>query len=382
MTTMNTDADLRIERVETRLLDIPLFRPHGFATYTATAQPILLVSVHLSGGVTGYGEGVVPGGPWWGGESAETMQVIVERYLAPVMVGRQVNELAGIMQDFEAVVANMRFAKAACDVAMHDAWARTLDVPVRDLLGGRVRDEIDLTWALGVLPLEEAVAEITERMETMGTRSFKLKMGAGDPDRDTRRIASLAARLRNSGEEVGLRIDVNARWDRLTALRYLPRLADAGVELFEQPTPAHELDTLRELTTRIGVPVMADESVCSPADALAVVQAKAADVVAIKTTKLGGLLESKKAAAIAGAAGLACHGATSLEGPFGTAASLHFACATPEITFGSELFGPLLLKESYTTEQLDYSDGVVRLPEGPGLGLEPDWDKIEHFTRQ
>ena len=93
-------------------------------------------------------------------------------------------------------------------------------------------------------------------------------------------------------------------------------------------------------------------------------------------------MESKKTAAIAGAAGLACHGATSLEGPFGTAASLHFACATPEITFGSELFGPLLLKESYTTEQLDYSDGVVRLPEGPGLGLEPDWDKIEHFTRQ
>ncbi|MDK6492040.1 enolase C-terminal domain-like protein, partial [Escherichia coli] len=85
------------------------------------------------------------------------------------------------------------------------------------------------------------------------------------PDRDTKRIAELAAALNG---EVGLRIDVNARWDRLTSLRFLPRLADAGVELFEQPTPAHDLDTLRELTTRIGVPVMADESVCSPADAL------------------------------------------------------------------------------------------------------------------
>src|SRR5699024_7575677 len=95
---------------------------------------------------------------------------------------------------------------------------------------------------------------------------------------------------------VSFRIDINARWDRLTSLRFLPVLAEAGVELFEQPTPADDLDTLREITQRIGVPVMADESVCSPADALAVVKKQAADVVAIKTTKLGGLLASKKSA--------------------------------------------------------------------------------------
>lgn len=371
-------SDLTIAQVNTTLLDVPLFRPHGFATYTATAQPILLVEVVLDGGVKGYGEGVVPGGPWWGGESAETMKVIIDGHLAPIMVGREVNELVGILDDFEGSVANMRFAKAAVDVAMHDAWARALGVQVRDLLGGRFRDEIDVTWALGVLPLDEAVAEIEERIESHGHKSFKLKMGSGDPDVDTKRIAELSKVLDG---KVGLRIDVNARWDRLTALRYLPRLAEAGVELFEQPTPADDLATLREITTRVGVPVMADESVCSPADALAVVKAQAADVVAIKTTKLGGLQESKKTAAIAEAAGLACHGATSLEGPFGTAASLHFACATPAISFGSELFGPMLLRESYTTEDLVYEDGVVRLPEGPGLGLEPDWDKIKAFTR-
>ncbi len=371
-------SDLTIAKVETRLLDVPLFRPHGFATYTATAQPILLVSVILDGGVTGYGEGVVPGGPWWGGESAETMKVIIDGHLAPIMEGREVNELAGIMRDFERSVANMRFAKAACDIAMHDAWARALGVPLHDLLGGRVRDEIDVTWALGVLPLDEAVAEIEERIASHGHRSFKLKMGSGDPAVDTQRISELAAALDG---KVGLRMDVNARWDRITALKYLPRLAEAGLELFEQPTPAHDLDTLREITTRIGVPVMADESVCSPADALEVVKRQAADVIAIKTTKLGGLLESKKTVAIAEAGGLACHGATSLEGPFGTAASIHFACSTPGISYGSELFGPMLLKESYTTTDLEYVDGVVKLPEGPGLGLEPDWDKINHFTR-
>lgn len=371
-------SDLIIDKVETHLLDVPLFRPHGFATYTANAQPILLVCVHLKGGVVGYGEGVVPGGPWWGGESAETMKVIIDGYLAPIMTGRNVDELGGIMADFERSVANMRFAKAACDIAMHDAWARALDIPLYALLGGKVRGELDVTWALGVLPLEEAIHEIEERIERYGHTTFKLKMGSGDPRVDAQRISQLSEAL---GGRVGLRIDINARWDRLTSLRYLPILAEAGVELFEQPTPASELDTLREITTRIGVPVMADESVCSPSDVLKVVQARAADVVAIKTTKLGGLLESKKTAAIAEAAGLSCHGATSLEGPFGTAASIHFGCATEAINFGSELFGPLLLKESYATEDLNYHDGVVDLPSGPGVGLEPDWDKVKAFTR-
>ncbi len=372
-------SDLTIQKVESRILDVPLIRPHGFATTTSTEQHILLVSVHLENGVIGYGEGVVPGGPWWGGESVETMKALVDGYLAPVLMGRAVSELAGIMADLERVVARARYAKAAVDVAMHDAWARSLNVPVRDLLGGTVRDKVDVTWALGVLPLDVAVAEIEERIEEFGNRSFKLKMGAGDPAEDTRRVAELA---REVGDRVSLRIDINARWDRRTALHYLPILAEAGVELFEQPTPADDLETLREITRRTNVSVMADESVWTPAEALAVVKAQAADVIALKTTKHGGLLESKKIAAIAEAGGLACHGATSLEGPIGTAASLQFAASTKAISYGTELFGPQLLKDTYIVQEFEYKDGQVAIPQGPGLGVDVDMDKVNFYTRK
>lgn len=372
-------SDLTIQKVESRILDVPLIRPHGFATTTSTEQHILLVSVHLENGVIGYGEGVVPGGPWWGGESVETMKALVDGYLAPVLIGRAVSELAGIMADLERVVARARYAKAAVDVAMHDAWARSLNVPVRDLLGGTVRDKVDVTWALDVLPLDVAVAEIEERIEEFGNRSFKLKMGAGDPAEDTRRVAELA---REVGDRVSLRIDINARWDRRTALHYLPILAEAGVELFEQPTPADDLETLREITRRTNVSVMADESVWTPAEALAVVKAQAADVIALKTTKHGGLLESKKIAAIAEAGGLACHGATSLEGPIGTAASLQFAASTKAISYGTELFGPQLLKDTYIVQEFEYKDGQVAIPQGPGLGVDVDMDKVNFYTRK
>lgn len=370
--------DLTVRSVDSVILDVPLIRPHKFATTTATAQPILLVSVTTGDGVVGHGEGVVPGGPWWGGESVETMKVIVDRYLAPVVVGRSVNELPRIMSDLERVVANARFAKAAVDVALHDAWARSLGVPVHDLLGGRCRDSVEVTWALGSAPADEVLDEIEDKLESGLHDSFKLKMGALPPGEDTRRVSEIARALEG---RASVRVDVNARWDRFTALTHVPRLVEAGVDLVEQPTPGDQIEVLAEITRRTGATVMADESVCSPHDALEIVRQGAADVIALKTTKVGGLRQSREVAAIAKAQGIALHGATSLEGPVGTAASLHFVCSEPGVNHGSELFAPLLLAEELLTEPLRYADGRLHLPEGPGLGVELDPDAVKRFTR-
>lgn len=376
--TTSTSSGPRIASVDTRILDVPLIRPHRFATTTATAQPILLVTVTTEDGIVGHGEGVTPGGPWWGGESAETMKVLVDRYLAPVVVGRSLAEIPLLVEEFDKFVARGRFAKAGLEIAMFDAYARSLDVPLHALLGGRVRDSIECTWALGVAPLEEMIDEISELLDSGRHRTFKLKMGSGDPAVDTERIARLCAHF---GDRAGFRIDVNARWDRLTAVRYLPELAEAGIELFEQPTPTEQIGVLAELARLTGVPIMADESVQSPHDALEIVRREAAGVIAIKTTKLGGLLRSKETVAVARAAGLACHAATSLEGAVGTTASLHLACADAGFTDGSELFGPLLHKYELLTEPLRYADGRVFLPEGPGLGVELDPEQVDRFTR-
>ncbi|HEY5852794.1 MAG TPA: muconate/chloromuconate family cycloisomerase [Aldersonia sp.] len=373
-----SDTDLRIVSVETTIIDVPLIRPHKFATTTANAQPILLVAVNTAGGVTGYGEGVVPGGPWWGGESVETMKAIVDKYLAPVVVGRGADEITGVLIDMEKVVANARFAKAAVDVAMHDAWARSLGVGVHTLLGGAFRTGVDVTWALGAAPVEEILEEVDEKLAARLNFSFKLKMGALDPAEDTARICAIAGALEG---KAGVRIDVNARWDRFTALRYVPKLVDGGVELIEQPTPADQIEVLAELSRLVSAPIMADESVQTPHDALEVARRAAADVIAVKTTKCGGLQRSKQVAAIARAAGIRCHGATSIEGPIGTAASIHFACAEPAIDFGTELFGPQLFAEELLQNPLQYSEGQVHLPQGPGLGVELNMDVVKHFAR-
>jgi muconate cycloisomerase len=372
-------SDLAIERVETALLDVPLRRAHRFARASMDAQPVLLVFLRTSGGVSGVGEGVVPGGPWWGGESVETMQVVIERYMAPVLTGRRVDDIAGIQRDVGDVVAANLHAKAAVEVALHDAWARSLGVGVHALLGGLARRSVPVTWALGTEAAPVVIEEAQGMLDAGRHYSFKLKMGAQDPAADVERVREVAEKLAGSA---GVRVDLNARWDRLTALTWLARLADAGVELIEQPVPGHEIEALAEITKALPIPVMADESLRTPVDALRLAKLSAADIYSLKTTKSGGLRATKAISEIAGAAGIPCHGGTSIETGIGTAATLALACAAPAVTWGSELFGPLLMSEEILGEPLRYANGELHLPEGPGIGVEPDPDAVRAFTRK
>jgi muconate cycloisomerase len=371
-------TDLRIDRVETILLDVPLRRPHRFARTEMSAQPVLLVFVHTEGGITGVGEGVVPAGPWWGGESVETMQVIIEKYMVPLLIGRDVDDIAGIQGAIADVVAANLYAKAAVEIALHDAWARSLEVPLHTLLGGLARHSVPVTWALGTEPAPVVIEEALAKLDAGLHHSFKLKMGAQDPADDIARVRTVAEKLAGVAS---VRVDLNARWDRLTALTHLPRLVEAGVDLIEQPVAAAEFEALAEINRALPIPVMADESLRTPTDALRLATTRAADIFSLKTTKSGGLRATRTIAEIAAAAGIPCHGGTSIESPIGTAASLHLACATPAVTWGSELFGPLLMSTELLTEPLRYADGHLHLPTGPGLGVELDMDRVHALER-
>ena len=371
-------SDLRIARVETVVLDVPLRRAHRFARASMDAQPIVLVFLRTEGGVTGVGEGVVPAGPWWGGESVETMALVVERYFTPILLGRRVDDIASTMTALTDVVANNLFAKAAVEVALHDAWARALGVPVHTLLGGLARASIPVTWALGTETADVVADEALGKLDAGLHHSFKLKMGSQSPADDVARVIAVAEKLAGSA---GVRVDINARWDRQTSLTWLPRLAEAGVELIEQPVPGPEFEDLAEINQALPIPVMADESLRTPTDALRLARHRAADVFSLKTTKSGGLRATRAIAEIAAAANIPCHAGTSIEGPVGTAASLHAACATPAVTWGSELFGPLLMSQELLTTPLHYSDGHLHLPEGPGLGIDLDPEALARFRR-
>ena len=373
-----TAAQPQVDAVETTLVDLPLHRPHQFRDTTMDAQSLLLVRVRTNDGVVGIGEGVVPGGPWWGGESVETMKVIIDRYLAPIIVGADLTRLPALRQRMDRLVAANAFAKCAVETALYDAWARTLAVPLSALFGGRCRDELPVTWAIGAADPDLVIEEALAKVESGAHHSIKLKMGALAPEDDVARVEKVATSL---APVASVRVDLNCAWDELTAARLLPRLADAGVDLIEQPTPAWNIDVLARLSDLLGIPVMADESLRTEHDALVLASRRAADVFSLKIGKSGGFAVTQRIAAIAAAAGIPCHGGTGIESAVGTLAGLQLLCTLPAVTYGSELFGPLLMIDGLLREPLDYRDGALHLPDGPGLGIDLDDERVARYTR-
>jgi muconate cycloisomerase len=203
-------------------------------------------------------------------------------------------------------------------------------------------------------------------------------MGALQPEVDTARVEKIASSL---AQVTSVRVDLNGAWDELTATRLLPRLEQAGIDV-EQPTPAWDTDALARLSALLRIPLMADESLRSDHDALILAARRAADVFSLKIGKSGGYLATQRIAAVAQAAGIPCHGGTGIESSLGTVAGAHLMCTLPAVTSGSELFGPLLMTDGLLAEPLDYRDGALHLPDGPGLGVDLDEDRVARYARR
>jgi muconate cycloisomerase len=372
-------AALPVAAVETQLLDIPLVRPHKFSVATMHTQGVLLIRLVTEDGITGWGEGVVPGGPWWGGESVEGMAAVVEQHLAPLVVGQDVLRPEALARRLEKLVAGAPFARAGVEMAAWDAAGRALGVPVYRLLGGAHRDRLPVTWALGAEPAEVVVDEAAHLLADGRHTSFKLKMGATPAETDVARVRAVAEGLQGAAP---LAVDLNGAWDEYTARRWLPALAEAGVHLVEQPLPAENIAGLARLRERCPAAIMADEPLRTPADALNLATAHAADVLALKIGKSGGLSAVRRIAAVAEAAGLGCYGGTTIETSLGTAASAHLFCATAGLGAGTELFGPLLLDDDIATDPVTYEVGELLLNDGPGFGITVDEDKVAKYARR
>ena len=368
-----------IEDLETYIVELPTRRRHGFAYHAVRAMRYLLLRIRTRAGVEGWGEAGPPGGPWWGGESVETCQALVTRYFWPVLEGRAVNEAGKIGLALDKVVAGNPFAKAAVDMALHDAWARGLGIPVADLLGGIQRTRFDVRWALSSGPVEPILEEV-ERMGQEGFRSFKLKMGACPVPDDLARVERILAAAEPHGPLLG---DPNGAWTLAEAAMAAPRLEAMGLEALEQPLPRSDRSGLRRLRDiLLRLPLIADESVCGPVDALDLAAGRDADYVALKYAKCGGLRRGAETAAIVCAANLGVYGGTALETSLGTAAQLHLLSASPRLDFGTELVGPTLLEEDIVQVPLIARAGELELPSGPGLGVEVDLERVRARTQE
>jgi muconate cycloisomerase len=365
---------------DVRLLtaDIPVSRPHHMSFTTLTAVNFVFVRIETRDGLVGWGEAACLGGPTWSEESAESIAVTLERYIIPWLVGRDAAQLEALRLEMARRVQGNPFARAAVEMALWDLNGRALGVPVHRLLGGRVRDRVPLSWSLAVGDGEAEVAEARAKV-ARGHRIFKIKAAAHPVATDVARVRAIREAV---GPEVRLRVDANQGWDRPTALRAIRALEPYDLDFVEQPVPRWDLDGLAEIARAVSVPIMADESCGSPQDALAIARRGGVSILALKLTKSAGLAATMAIARIAEAAGLGCYVGCMIETSLGTAAYLHAALAASPVTWGCELFGPLLLRGDVVREPVRYADGCILALDGPGLGVDVDETALEEWTRR
>ncbi|WP_119166130.1 muconate cycloisomerase family protein [Algihabitans albus] len=368
----------RIATVDTAIVDLPFRRLQRFARLDARSQNSLLVRIRTRDGLEGIGEAIVPCGPWWSGDSVEAMKLTIDTYLAPSLIGEDPHDVAAIFVRLGRSVRNNAFAKAGLEIALLDLIGKLHDLPVHVLLGGRSRSACPVAWPLASGSTEKDIEEIDEMLGSGRAAAFKVKMGATGMAADLTRIGRLAETLKG---RAGLRVDPNESWTEADALRALPALAEMGVEMVEQPVERALLDGMARITARSNVTIMIDEGAQSEADMIEVVKRNAAHMVSIKPMKAGGLWPAKRMADIAAAAGIPVYMGTFLESSIGTAAGMQLAATFDRLPLGGEIIGPLLLAEDIVTEPLIYADGALQLPEGPGLGVTLDEDKLRAFTR-
>ena len=260
----------------------------------------VIVELHTDTGAVGYGEapptGVITG------DTTGAILGAIRDHIAPALLGRDLDEFEDLTAAVQKALVHNTSAKAAVDMALWDLLGQKYSAPVYRMLGGARRNIVtDIT--ISVNPPEEMARDARTAVQR-GYDCLKVKVGI-DPELD---VARLAAVRQAVGRDIRLRIDANQAWNAKQAVRILNQMQEKGldIEFVEQPVPAADLEGMQYVTRHADVPVLADESVFSPADALRIMQTGAADLVNIKLMKCGGITNALRIAAAAEVYGVEC----------------------------------------------------------------------------
>ena len=385
---------MKIESYKIYKVSIPTRRRHTWASSTAdVGQGWVILEVKTDDGIVGYGEATTM--PEWGGdfgryygESYETTEVVIRDNLFPAIAGMDPFDIDLIHHRMDKAIRGFVYAKAAVDIALYDIMGKALDKPVYKLLGGLHRKAIPIAHSLGVvLDIEAAVDEAVAACGE-GIKTIKMKGGL-DPVRDM----ELMEKLRKAvGPHINILVDANQGYPTAKdAIKWGKRMDRFDLQYLEQPVEG--FDQLREVTRMLEVPVCADESCWTPTDALDIVAKHAADYISIYVTKAGGLYPARTVAKIAECAGIRCNVNGSGEFGVGTAANLHMACCGANIDLASVFpithvegcpeqtkVAARWYMDDIITRPFQYDDGCLLVPDGPGLGVEIDREKLKKYS--
>ncbi|HSH46617.1 MAG TPA: o-succinylbenzoate synthase [Longimicrobiales bacterium] len=356
---------MRIEQVTLRTIALRLREPFRISSGVTRERRILLVFLE-GDGVFGVGECVAGEAPNYSYETLETASWVLREHLAPAVLGVEFSAATELPPRLDRAAKGHRMARAALEMAAWDAEARSRDISLSRLLGGS-QDAVPAGVSIGIQDDPDRLLEIIAGYLDQGYRRIKLKI---EPGRDV----EVLERVRDRYPEITLTVDANAAYGR-DDLDRLASLDRFGLMLVEQPFPEDDLLLHAELQQRMETPVCLDESITSPARCREALHLDAGRVVNIKPGRVGGHGPSREIHDLCADAGVPVWCGGMLESGIGRAHNVALASLPnmklPNDTSASARYWE---RDVVTPEFRLQEDGTVRVPQGPGIGVELDED--------
>ena len=357
---------MKIENIEAFKVVIPTSVKYDEAggTYTSFVRS-LVVRLTTDAGQVGVGD-VHESVPGYTSETLDTMYEVVTKTYGPQLKGMDLESVELLHNKMIDSRRGNNFARCAVEMAAYDALARSRKISICTMLGGPVRNELQLVGGIGIDDLDVVVKRAVS-MVSSGYRTIKLKIGTSNIKEDLLRVKEVRSAV---GDEIMIRVDANAGYLLPDAIRVVRGIADLGVEHFEQPVARENVAGMAYLMRMGAVSILADESVHDAYDAIRIITEGAADGIKIKISKVGGFVEARKIIDIAEAAGVKLIIGNGICSSIEAAAELQLACAYSHVYPVAEMVGPAKLSSDLAKVPFNLDQGSIKLGTGAGLGVE------------
>jgi L-alanine-DL-glutamate epimerase-like enolase superfamily enzyme len=359
---------VKITAVRAIPLAIPVRPGSPPSPWEAALAKQVLVRVDTDAGITGWGEAFGYGAPL-------AVCNVVDETLAPLLVGEDATRIEAHLDRLQRVLMVWgrrglgMFALAGVDLALWDLAGKALGAPVWRLLGGRARSRVRAYASLLRYATPSEVGRVAVSLASAGYRAIKLHQTD---------VESVAVARDAVGDDVELMLDTNCPWTVEEAIAMARRLEPLGLRWLEEPVwPPEDYEGLARVRGATTIPIASGENEATAFGFRAALETGAMDVAQPSITKVGGLTEMRKVAALAASANVTLVPHAFYYGP-GLAATMHFAVATPGVPYVE--FPGAALQASLLAEPIQCLDGWVEVNDRPGLGADPDPALIERYA--
>jgi D-galactarolactone cycloisomerase len=362
---------VKIARIDSHSIKVPFTfggNPTGYGERNWTTNNILLVRVETDNGLVGWGEAFCYG-------CTDAVRAALHHMIAPIALGQDAGDIARLSYDLQQKLHLFGrygltiFALSGLDIALWDIAGKAANLPLHRLLGGAGGDSLPAYASLLKYRDPEKVAARVKQALDQGYRHIKLH--------ETEEAEVRAARL-TAGEGVAIMVDTNCPWTPEQARHMTLKLRPYDLHWLEEPIfPPEDFAAIARLRASTGVAMAAGENNCTSVQFRDMFAAQAVDYAQPSVTKVGGVTEFLKVAALADAAGVTLMPHSPYFGPG--------FLATLQLTAARGMSGGMIERYHMDLEASLYGDlvtpvkGSFVLPTGPGLGRDPDPDVIKTY---